>query len=79
MQASLRRRVEVLAAALLSSSDDGARLRVVGWRWRRDARMAVRKEVSAQESLQIAIDDPFVRFVTGLIAWARRDLKFCAE
>jgi len=39
----------------------------------------VRRGNGALESLLIAIDVPFVRFVTDLMPWARRDLKFCAE
>ena len=41
--------------------------------------MTVRKENGALESLLIAIDVPFVRYVSELMPWGRRDLKFCAE
>lgn len=39
----------------------------------------MREEMSALEALQIAMDAPFVRLVSVLIAGARRDMKFCAE
>jgi hypothetical protein len=41
--------------------------------------MTLRAENSAGKTLLIAIDVPFVRFVTDLMPEARRDLKFCAE
>ena len=41
--------------------------------------MTLRAENMAGKMLLIAIDVPFVRFVTEAMSKARRDLKFCAE
>lgn len=71
------RRFWALAAAS-PSCYDGARFGVV-WQCTGGVGRTERMVRLVMKTLLIAMELPFVRFVTGLMPEGRRDMKFCAE